>query len=158
MVYVMDKSAAIAVADRSKIDMEGRMYEYEDHVKIFYTKWYSFDQSTFESNINTALYLIGDRGKQLLDDYKESEVHKNLVQLNMEVDVRITRVLVDMNNWPKQGIIEGVQTIKRSMGQVSRNMYCRFTLYDVSRSRENPHGVLIENWEIYNNSTVENGK
>jgi len=155
IIYVMDKTGAISTADRNDLDVSGRLFEYEDHVKTFYRKWYAFDESSFELNIETALYLIGDVGKSMYQKYMEDNILRTLKQMNMSVTVEITDVYVDMNTMPRSGHITGIQTIKRTKGSVSRNMNCTFMLWDVSRSRNNPHGVKIEKWEIINNSVIE---
>lgn len=155
MIYVMDKSGAISTADRTELDVSGRLFEYEDHVKNFYRKWYAFDESSFQYNIESALYLIGDVGKQMYQKYVEDNILRTLKQMNMSVTVEIKEVYVDMNTMPRTGYITGIQTIKRTRGSVSRNMNCTFELWDVSRSRENAHGVKIEKWEVVNNSVTE---
>jgi len=155
IIYVMDKTGAITTADRSELDVSGRLYEYEDHVKTFYRKWYAFDESSFEPNIESALYLIGDVGKIMYQKYMEDNILRTLKQMNMAVMVEIKEVQVDMNTMPRTGYITGVQTIKRLRGSVSRNLNCTFELWDVSRSRNNPHGVRIEKWEVFNNSVIE---
>ena len=155
MIYVMDKSGAISTADRNELDVSGRLFEYEDHVKTFYRKWYVFDESSFEPNIESALYLIGDVGKTMYQKYMEDHVLRTLKQMNMSVTVEIRDVQIDMNTMPRTGYITGIQTIKRTKGSVSRNMNCTFELWDVSRSRNNPHGVKIEKWDVINNSVIE---
>ena len=155
VIYVMDKSGAIATADRNELDATGRLFEYEDHVKTFYRKWYAFDESSFQTNIESALYLIGDVGKSMYQKYMEDNILRTLKQMNMTVTVEIGDVNIDMNSMPRTGYITGVQTIKRARGSVSRNMNCTFELWDVSRSRNNPHGVKIEKWEVVNNSVIE---
>ena len=154
-IYVMDKSGAISTADKNELDVSGRLFEYEDHVKTFYRKWYAFDESNFETNIESALYLIGDVGKIMYQKYMEDNILRTLKQMNMSVMVDITEIHVDMNTMPRTGYITGIQTIKRTKGSVSRNMNCTFELYDVSRSRQNPHGVRIEKWNVMNNSVIE---
>ena len=155
MIYVMDKTGAITTADKSELDVSGRLYEYEDHVKTFYRKWYAFDESSFETNIESALYMIGEIGKRMYQKYMEDNILRTLKQMNMAVTVEIKEVYVDMNTMPRTGYITGIQTIKRLKGSVSRNMNCTFELWDVSRSRNNPHGVKIEKWEVINNSVIE---
>ena len=155
MIYVMDKTGAISTADKTELDVSGRLFEYEDHVKTFYRKWYAFDENSFESNIESALYMIGDVGKSLYQKYVEDNILRTLRQMNMTVMVEIKEIYVDMNTMPRTGYITGVQTIKRLRGSVSRNMNCSFELWDVSRSRNNPHGVKIEKWDVMNNSVIE---
>jgi len=155
MIYVMDKTGAISTADKYELDVSGRLFEYEDHVRTFYRKWYAFDESSFEPNIESALYLIGEVGKKMYQKYAEDNILRTLRQMNMTVQVEINEVYVDMNTIPRTGYITGIQTIKRTRGSVSRNMNCSFELWDVSRSRNNPHGVKIEKWTVTNNSVIE---
>jgi len=155
MIYVMDKTGAISTADRNELDVYGRLFEYEDHVKTFYRKWYAFDESSFEPNIESALYMIGDVGKAMYQKYLEDNILRTLKQMNMSVTVEIIDTQIDMNTMPHTGYITGIQTIKRTRGSVSRNMNCTFELWDVSRSRNNPHGVRIEKWNVVNNSVIE---
>ena len=39
-----------------------------NHVKTFVTNWYAFDESNYEKNISLALNLIGNKGKELLNE------------------------------------------------------------------------------------------
>jgi hypothetical protein len=125
-----------------------RKYEYEDHIKTFVTKWYAFDESTYENNVQSALALIGNRGKELLSDYNDINMLNSLIQKNIIYSVTIKDLSVDMRTIPISGEITFVQTGYRARGSVSRDVVARFTLYDVSRSRENSHGVKIEGWDV----------
>lgn len=139
-----------------------RKYEYEDHIKDFVVKWYAFDESTYESNIKSALNLIGNRGKELLSEYNDVNMHNSLIQKNIIYKVAIKDIQVDMKTVPVSGEILFTQTGYRARGSVSRDVLVKFTLYDVSRSRENSHGVKIESWEVNysepQETTVENFK
>lgn len=158
---VLDTSGKIyEVTPIAASDM--RKYEYEDHIKDFVVKWYAFDESTYESNIKSALNLIGNRGKELLSEYNDVNMHNSLIQKNIIYKVAIKDIQVDMKTVPVSGEILFTQTGYRARGSVSREVLVKFTLYDVSRSRENSHGVKIENWDVnYSDpqeTTVENIK
>jgi hypothetical protein len=98
--------------------------------------------------------MIGDVGKRMYQKYVEDNILRTLKQMNMIVTVEIKEVYVNMNSMPRTGYITGTQTIKRLKGSVSRNMNCTFELWDISRSRNNPHGVKIEKWDVINNNVV----
>ena len=148
-------TTSVAAADMRK-------YEYEDHIKTFVLKWYAFDESTYEGNIKSALNLIGNRGKELLSEYNDINMHNSLIQKNIIYSVTIKDIHVDMKTVPVSGEILFTQTGYRARGGVSRDVLVKFTLYDVSRSRENSHGVKIEGWEVNysepQETTVENFK
>lgn len=125
-----------------------RKYEYENHVKTFTTLWYSFDESTYENNVSAALSLIGNRGKELLNEYNDVNMHNSLIQKNIRYGLIIKDLHIDMQTVPVSGEIYFVQTGYRARGSVARDISVKFTLYNVSRSRENPHGVKIDTWDV----------
>jgi hypothetical protein len=127
---------------------EMKMYEYEDHIKSFVQSWYAFDESTYEKNINGALNWIGDRGKELLNEYNDINMYNSLIQKNIMYSVSISEIKINMNTIPLSGYVLFRQTGHRARGSISRDIYAEFTLYSVSRSRENIHGVKIENWKV----------
>jgi hypothetical protein len=156
MVYVMDINSSISAASRrSSETVEGRMFEYEDHVRTFYTLWYSFDENTFETNIERALYLIGNQGKDMLTTYTNSDIHASMQQKNIFYEVKIIDVKINMETKPRTGYIEGIQTVKGIKGQASRTIDCTFSLHDQTRSRQNPHGIRIEEWKVISSVKIE---
>lgn len=128
------------------IDM--RKYEYEDHVKRFVSLWYSFDESTYERNIEDALHLIGNRGKILFNEYNDVNMLNSLIQKNLRYGIIIKDLTINMQTIPVSGEVLFTQTGYRAKGSIARDISVKFTLYDVSRSAENSHGVKIDNWEV----------
>lgn len=124
-----------------------RKYEYENHIKTFVSLWYSFDESTYEDNVTLALNLIGNRGKELYNEYNDINMLNSLIQKNIRYGVIIKDIHINMQTVPISGDILFTQTGYRARGSVARDISVNFTLYDVSRSRENSHGV---NRCIYN--------
>lgn len=125
-----------------------RQFEYENHIRTFVSLWYSFDESTYESNITTALNLIGNRGKSLLNEYNDINMQNSLIQKNIRYGIIINDISINMQTIPISGEILFVQTGYRARGSIARDISVKFTLYDVSRSRENSHGVKIGDWEV----------
>lgn len=125
-----------------------RKFEYENHIKTFVKAWYAFDESTYENNINSALNLIGNRGKELLNEYNDINMLNSLIQKNIRYQVIIKDIQVHTNTIPISGKVNFTQTGYRARGSIARDIEVEFTLYDVSRSRENAHGVKIEDWIV----------
>lgn len=137
------------IYDASAIESSAmRKYEYENQVKTFVSLWYAFDESTYESNVTAALNLIGNRGKELLNEYNDVNMHNSLLQKNIRYGVIIKDLNVDMQTVPVSGRIKFIQTGYRARGSVARDISVEFTLYNVSRSRENPHGAKIDTWNV----------
>lgn len=145
--YIFDNSGRVySTTTVETKDM--RSFEYENHVKMFFTKWYAFEETTYEDNIRDGLELIGDQGKELLNEYNDVNILNTMIQKNIRYTITITDVKVNMNTIPISGLIKGVQTGHRAKGSVSRNITATFTLYDVARSRKNVHGCKIDEWNV----------
>ncbi len=135
-----------------------RKYEYMNHVKTFVGKWYAFDENTYEKNIVSALNLIGNRGKELLNEYNDVNMLNSLVQKNIRYGITIDDIVIDMNTIPVTGKILFTQTGYRARGKVSRKVEAEFTIYDVSRSEYNAHGAKIEDWIVHYSAPMEDVK
>lgn len=125
-----------------------RKFEYEDHVKDFVMLWYAFDEFSYETNIQAALNLIGNQGKALLNEYEDVNMLNSLIQKNIRYAVSIKDIHIDMKTLPVSGEVLFTQTGYRARGSIARDVYVQFTLYDVSRSPENSHGVKIDDWKV----------
>ncbi len=154
MVYILDASGKAYLANEKGLDIKTRVFEYESHIKYFYKLWYEFDEFSYQRNIDEALYLVGDCGRELYNEYKEQGLLNILKSKNISTSVQIKEVKIDVTTSPITGYIKGVQTVKRLGNLQTRNMNCIFEIQDVDRSRENPHGCLIENWKVVDNSTI----
>lgn len=126
-----------------------RLFEYEYHVKLFVTKWYAFDENSYAENIQAALYLIGNKGKDLLNEYKSLDMANSLIQKNIRYGVTIKDIQVNMKTLPVSGSITFTQTGYRAGGSSARDVTADFTLTDVSRSNDNVNGVKIEDWVVH---------
>ena len=135
-----------------------RRFEYINHVKTFVGKWYAFDENTYEGNIASALNLIGNKGKELLNEYNDVNMLNSLVQKNIRYGVSIDEITIDMGTIPVTGKILFTQTGYRARGKVSRKVKAEFSIYDVSRSEENAHGAKIEDWIVHYSAPIEDNQ
>jgi len=140
------------------IDTRGQVLESSViNSRLFYTYWYSFSESSFKNHIEAGLNLIGEKGKELYNEYKDQNVERLLSEKNLQCEVQITDIKININTLPVSGYIEGLQTIRRAKGIISRKLNVRFTLYDTdSRTKNNIHACKIDEWEIYESSVIKN--
>lgn len=152
---VIDKQGEVyKTSSLSASDM--RQYEYMNHVKTFVTNWYAFDESSYEKNISLALNLIGNKGKEMLNEYNDVNMLNSLIQKNIRYGVRIKDVEINTHTIPVSGKITFTQTGYRARGSISREIEAEFTIYDMlSRSEENAHGAKIEDWIVRYSEPVE---
>lgn len=154
-IYILDDRGNIFYGQLKQMNRYYRLYEYEDHARDFYNLFYSFDQNTYNKNIERALWLVGDCGKDLKRLNDEQKVYENLVSKNLIVTVQILKLNIDISQKPFKGIITGIQTIYRAGGKVSRQLDCTFTITDAQgRSQKNTHGAIINDWKIINSEKI----
>ncbi len=156
-VIVIDKSGTIYDSELRK-EKGMRIYEYENHVRTFYILWYSFDENSYKDNVERGLKLVGECGKELQNTYIDQEIERKLSEKSLVFEVTIKDIKIDMSTIPISGYIVGEQRIKRKKGELCRHLDCSFIIYDVDRSRENPHGCKIEKWSEVNKEIIRNNE
>ena len=92
-----------------------------------------------------AVALLLNRSMDVKD---KLNMLNSLIQKNIRYGVIIKDIHINMQTVPISGDILFTQTGYRARGSVARDISVNFTLYDVSRSRENSHGVKIESWDV----------
>ena len=151
----IDKNAIVKQKQTVEVS-DMRQYEYMNHVKTFVTNWYAFDESSYEKNISLALNLIGNKGKEMLNEYNDVNMLNSLIQKNIRYGVRIKDIEINTHTIPVSGKITFTQTGYRARGSISREIEAEFTIYDMlSRSEENAHGAKIEDWIVRYSEPVE---
>lgn len=139
-----------------KASNPGRIFEYKNHVRLFHMLWFELDEFTYENNVEKGLNLIGNSGKELLDNYKKSDALRHLQEENMHTKYYIDSIKVDMNTVPVTGWCYGRQEVIKTGGKSMRKMWTKFTFIDLpNRSDENPHGVKLDNFSIEDRTQIE---
>lgn len=131
-----------------------RRIEVVNHVKLFLSLMYAFDEGNFEQHTRDAAELIGQDGKFILNGYNQSGVLEDLIKTSGSVTVQVDSVKTDMSRHPYRARAYARQTVRTPAGDQSYNLVCQMELYDVSRWEKNIHGLRIENFNILDNSPI----
>lgn len=133
-----------------------RTWEYEDQVHTLYQHLFSFDANNFDNNLDRGLSLMDTESADFIySEYNEGGVERRVKQNNWEFKVYVDSVIIDYSVKPAIGVAYARQTIRRKGGEsLTRNVYGRFAFKDISRSRDNVHGVMITDFEIFNKLKV----
>ena len=159
-IWVISPSKQVYHAELSH-DIQGpaRIYEYQNHVKLFYSLFFSYDENNYKDHIEDALYLIGDSGQALYALYQDNHLYDQILQNNLIVEAHVDSICIDMDKLPRQGVVYARQFIKNTAHNASQttiqNMHASFSLQDVGRSSKNPHGVKLDNFSIFNNDRMQ---
>ena len=153
-IYVMDRTGKVTVANIQEVSPRVRGYEYEAFIKAFYRTWYAFDENSYEDNIKEGLNVLGNCRNKMLDSYEEQEIYIKIVENSLILSVQVDSIKLGNDVNPVKGIIYGRQYVTRGEYMSKRYLSCYFEIKDVERSRENPHGARIEDWQIINNEII----
>lgn len=153
-IYILSGGKALEAfaADRkSNIPVEAR-----DHIKVFHEDFFTLDpdDKQIQAGITKALYLADESAKTQYDNLKESGFYANLISGNISQQVAIDSIQLDMNQYPFAFKCFATEKLIRTSSTVTRNLVTRGYLRNVSRSDNNPHGFLIEKWEILENNDL----
>ncbi|HWB27711.1 MAG TPA: conjugative transposon protein TraK [Chitinophagaceae bacterium] len=154
-IYILANGKALEAyaADRKdNIPVEAR-----DHVKMFHLYFFTLDpdDKVIQTNIAKALYMADASAKRQYDDLKEGGYYANLIAGNMSQELTVDSVQVDLQNYPYYFRCYATEKITRTTSIVTRDLVTEGYLRNVSRSDNNPHGFLIERWNIIENKDIK---
>ena len=154
-IYILANGKALeAYASERKDNIP---VEAKDHVKVFHTLFFTLDpdDKAIQTNITKALYLADGSAKRMYDDLKENGYYAGLISGNVNQTISIDSVDVDINEYPSRFRCYATQSIVRPTSITTRRLITEGSLRNVSRSDNNPHGFLIERWNIIENSNLK---
>jgi conjugative transposon TraK protein len=130
--------------------------EIRDHVKMFHHFFFTLDpdDKVIQANITKALYLADNSAKQQYDNLKENGYFSNLISGNISQEIQVDSIEINVNVYPFYFKYKGQEKIIRPTSIITRRMITDGYLRNVSRSDNNPHGFLIEKWQILENTDI----
>jgi conjugative transposon TraK protein len=143
---------AIAVDRSSKLGVEVR-----DHVKMFHFYFYSLqpDDAVITRNITKALYLADSKAKSEYENLKEKGYYSAMISANTSQQVEEPdSISVNINQSPWYFRYYGKLKIVRPTTIATRSLISEGYLRVTDVSDNNPHGFLIERWNVIENKDL----
>jgi conjugative transposon TraK protein len=154
-IYILANGKALeAYASERKDNIP---VEAKDHVKVFHRLFFTLDpdDKAIQATITKALYLADGSAKRVYDDLKENGYYAGLISGNVNQTISVDSVAIDINEYPYRFRCYATQNIVRPTSITTRSLITEGALRNVSRSDNNPHGFLIERWNIIENSDLK---
>lgn len=131
--------------------------EAKDHVHTFHQLLFQLspDLATIQRHVTRALDLADRSAKLHYDHLKESGFYSNVVASNISQTLFTDSVAVYLNETPYRFRYFGTIQLTRPTTLVTRNLITEGYLRSVARSDKNPHGFLIERWQIIDNKDLK---
>ena len=133
-LYVIDNGIPVLVKQTD--ELLNRPVEYKAQIELFHKLFFTLvpDDAYINENIDKSLYLIDDTGKKERNNLLENSINVNLND--------------------KKFIYYGTQMINRRSSLITRRLITQGSFKDIARTPNNAHGVLLENWNILDNTEI----
>ena len=153
-LYVIDNGVPILVKQTD--ELLNRPVEYRSQIELFHRLFFTLapDDSYIKENVEKSLYLIDDSGKKEYTNLREKGFYNQIISGTSLVTIRTDSIKTDLPN--KKFIYYGTQMINRKTSLIIRKLITEGNFEDIIRSPNNPHGVLLRNWRILDNSELSN--
>jgi len=155
-IYVLDNGKSLLLALRADIT-ENRQAEAKDHIKRFHELFFTMepDKQYIENNAREALYLADGSAMKQYQSYKENNVYNQVIASDISMTLLTDSVKIDFSSYPYRFTFYGKQKIVRKSNITIRNLETAGKLRNISRTDNNPHGFLMEDWMITDNKDLE---
>ena len=151
-IYILDNGIPVLVKQTD--ELLNRPVEYEAQIDLFHKLFFTLvpDDEFIRKNIDKSLYLMDDSAKKERNNLLEKGFYNQIISSNATVSVQTDSISLDLNT--KKFIFYGKQMINRRTSLILRKLITQGTFTDIQRTPNNAHGVLLENWNILDNTEI----
>lgn len=130
--------------------------EAQSHIRQFHQLLFNLspDENLIEKQLAEALYLGDQSVKIHLDNLRETGYFKQLLAANVSQHLLLDSISLDEERGDYPFRLYAKQEIVRSSAIVFRSLITQGFLRPIQRTPANPHGFLIEKWEIIENKDL----
>lgn len=153
-LYVLDNGVPVFVKQTD--ELLNRPVEYKSQVELFHRLFFTLapDDEYIKENVEKALYLIDDTGKKEYTNLREKGYYNQLISSNAMVTIKTDSIKVHPER--RMFMFYGKQMINRKTALIIRKLITEGHFEDMMRSPNNPHGVLLKDWRILDNTEISN--
>lgn len=151
-IYILDNGIPVLVKQTD--ELLNRPVEYKAQIDLFHKLFFTLmpDDEYIKKNVDKSLYLIDDTAKRERENLLEKGFYNQIISSNATVSVQTDSISLDLNT--KKFVYYGTQMINRKTSLIIRKLITQGYFKDIARTPNNAHGVLLENWNIIDNSEV----
>ena len=152
-IYVLEGGQLLTAG--AKDARANRPVEARSHVTRFHELFFTLDpdQKAIDLNVNKALYLADNSAKRQYENFKEKGFYNDLIAANLSMELTVDSVVI-RNSRPLMARCYAHQRVIRATSITNRDFISDCSLRDVTRSENNPHGFLMENWRVVQNKDL----
>lgn len=132
--------------------------ELRDHIKTFHQYFFNLspDDRAIQATVSKALYLADESAKKQYDNLRESGYYNNLISANISQEIGVDSIRLDVNVYPYAFTCYATQKLVRASSTATRKLITQGQVRDLKEQTDNnPHGFLVQGWEILENRDQE---
>lgn len=155
-IYVLDGGKSLMLALSQDLS-QNRPVEAREHIKRFHELFFTLspDKSAIEGNIKRAMQLADKSAFNYYNDFSEKGYYNRIISGNINQVVQIDSVSCNFDSYPYKATTYSRQMIIRESNVTERSLVTRCNLLNSVRSDNNPHGFIIEAFEIVENRDIK---
>ena len=154
-IYVLDGGKSLMLALSQDLT-QNRPVEAREHVKRFHELFFTLspDKNAIESNIKRALFLVDKSAFAYYKDLTEKGYYNRIISGNINQTLAVDSVSCNFDSYPYKVATYARQMIIRESNITERSLVTRCNLINSVRSDNNPHGFIMEAFEIVENKDL----
>ncbi|MDR1717673.1 MAG: conjugative transposon protein TraK [Prevotella sp.] len=151
-IYVLDNGKSLMLALSQDLS-QNRPVEVREHVRRFHELFFTLspDKSAIESNIQRALFLSDKSAFNYYKDLSEKGFYNRVISGNINQNLQVDSIACNFDTYPYKVVTHARQLIIRESNITERSLVTRCSLINSVRSDNNPHGFIMEAFEIVEN-------
>ena len=153
-IYILDRGTA-ATASLGEADSQ-RELEVRDHVIRFHELMMNLSPSSdaIKTNIDRALTMSDRSAFNYWQDLSETGFYNRLVSANISQQFSLDSISTDMASYPYRSEVFGKLYLIRESNITAYRIRTSCQLVDIGRSKDNPHGLMIEQFRVVSNDKI----
>ncbi len=143
---------AIASDRKSNLSVQLR-----DHIKTFHQYFFNLspEDKAIKASVAKSLFLADRSAKRQYDNLVEGGYYNNLISASISQEIEVDSTILDINVYPYTFTCYATERLIRSSSTAVRKLVTRGQVRDLkTQTDDNPHGFLIQGWEILENRDV----
>jgi conjugative transposon TraK protein len=151
-IYVLDGGKSLMLALSQDLS-QNREVEAREHVKRFHELFFTLspDKNAIENNVRRALLLVDKSAFAYYRDLQEKGYYNRVISGNIIQNLQVDSVSCNFDTYPYKAVTYARQLIIRESNVTERNLITRCNLINSVRSDNNPHGFMMEAFEVVQN-------
>lgn len=154
-IYVLDQGRSFTA-----VSQEGSVFredEVRDQVRTFHELMFNLppNREMIVRNLERAFDMCDKSAYNYYNDLQERGFYKRLTGTNSYQQIVIDSIEIDMESYPYKVVVKGYQYINRESNISQYTFASRCRVVNAVRNANNLHGLMLENFEVVENSFVE---